>query len=76
MSRHISTQDTDPEKPSNQDEEQARREWVSEEQWHIANATTDLSQYMRTLPPGSGIAAVNVYTPEGESVRLTAAAAT
>jgi thiol-disulfide isomerase/thioredoxin len=70
MSKDISKQD--------KAEEGLRSEWIAEEKWHLENATTDLSQFMRPLSPGEvigeafgvTISEVEVCTPEGEKCFL------
>jgi thiol-disulfide isomerase/thioredoxin len=70
MSKGISKQDTA--------DEPQRREWMAEAEWHLENATTDLSEFMRPLAKGKVIgeaygviiAEVEVCTPEGEKCFL------
>jgi hypothetical protein len=70
MSEGISKQD--------KADEQQRREWIAEEQWHLDNATTDRSQFMRPLVTGEvigasagiAIADIEVFTPENDQCRL------
>ena len=51
-------------------DEAGRREWIDEEQWHIENATTDVSQFMRPIAQGSRIADATVLTPGGDQISL------
>ncbi len=51
-------------------DERGRREWVAEEQWHIANATTDLSQFMRPLKSQQRAPDARVFTLLGEEASL------
>jgi len=44
--------------------------WVSEEQWHIENATVDVSQFMTGVAPGARVPDTMVYTPEGAETTL------
>jgi thiol-disulfide isomerase/thioredoxin len=70
MSKDISKQDTG--------DEAERGEWIAEEQWHIENATTDLSEFKQPLTAGEVIgeaygviiSEVEVSTPEGEQCFL------
>jgi hypothetical protein len=52
-------------------DEANRAEWMGEQTWHIENATTDLSQFMRPLAEGVLIEDAPLCTPEGESCRLS-----
>jgi hypothetical protein len=47
-----------------------RSEWIGEERWHIDNATTDLSQFMRPIAAGTAVNDAPLYTPEGQSQQL------
>ena len=59
-------------------DEAGRKEWTAEEQWHVENATTDLSQFMQPVGIAEVVGAafdiniddVEVNTPEGEQCRL------
>ncbi|MGI9308180.1 MAG: deiodinase-like protein [Gammaproteobacteria bacterium] len=45
--------------------------WVSEEQWHIENATVDVRQFMTGLNVGDVVADAPVYSPEGVETALS-----
>jgi len=55
--------------PGNPTDEQMD-EWMNEQEWHIANATTDFSQFMKELSDGQQLDDVAVFTAEGEALQL------
>ncbi len=55
---------------SDTDEEIDVRKWVSEEEWHLKNATTDITQFMVGVDEGQQVPDAEVYTPDGQAVRL------
>jgi hypothetical protein len=56
---------------AHQDDEQNRREWIADEQWHIENATTDLTQFMRPLSRGEIIDDAAVFSLTGAQQQLS-----
>jgi hypothetical protein len=62
----------------NKADEQKRREWTDEEQWHLDNAAIDRSQFLRPLvigevigvSAGVSIADIEVFTPENDPCLL------
>ncbi|MCP4001904.1 MAG: redoxin domain-containing protein [Gammaproteobacteria bacterium] len=69
---------TDDISKQNTGDKAGQRDWSADEQWHIENATTDLSQFMRPVSIAEvvgeafaiSIDDVEVSTPEGEQFRL------
>ena len=45
-------------------------EWVAEEQWHVENATVDMSIMLQGVEPGQQIGDTTLYRLDGESVSL------
>ena len=43
---------------------------MSEAEWHINNATTDVTQFMRPVADGAMVGDAKVFTPEGQSMEL------
>jgi len=58
-----------PQEVSNPSDSQVD-EWVSEQQWHIENATVDVTQFMQPLAPGVRISDATVYTLDGQAQSL------
>ena len=44
---------------------------MSEAEWHIKNATTDVTQFMRPVADGETVGDATVYTPDGQSMALS-----
>ena len=53
------------------DHEQATGKEMAEAQWHIENATLDVTQFMQAVPEGAALADAEVFTPEGEAMPLS-----
>lgn len=49
-----------------------RKAWMEEEEWHLKNATTDLSRFMRPVAQGAAISAAKIFDLEGNEVSLAA----
>ena len=62
MAKGISKQDID--------EKLQREEWIAEEQWHIENATTNLSDFMQPVVVGEEVKNTEVFSPAGEAQML------